>query len=150
MCHSKFIKPSIFVKRMLRSILDLTQKVPTSETNVWNLEACHLNISPKDTSKTAKGRSFRKRANRKLIAPWPKLMCNSFRTSWPLTLPPLSHPHFFSLNMVEEHATAACAHGPCSLCLITECLPFSPDILDYYYLSDISAPEQRVYKELIT
>lgn len=52
--------------------------------------------------------------------------------------------------MVEEHATAVCAHGPRALSLITERLPFSPDILDYYYLSDISAPEQRVYKELIT
>lgn len=53
-------------------------------------------------------------------------------------------------DMAEEHATAACAHDPRFLGLITECLPFSPDILDYYYLSDISAPEQRVYKELIT
>lgn len=63
----------------------------------------------------------------------------------------LHRPILFSpLNMVEEHATAVCAHGPRALGLITERLPFSPDILDYYYLSDISAPERRVYKELIT
>ncbi len=40
--------------------------------------------------------------------------------------------------------------GQYLLRLITEYLPFSHDILDHYYLSDIWGPEQRVYEEMIT
>ncbi len=40
--------------------------------------------------------------------------------------------------------------GQYLLRLITEYLPFSLDILDHYYLSDIWGLEQRVYEEMIT
>lgn len=40
--------------------------------------------------------------------------------------------------------------GQYLLRLITESLPFSLDILDHYYLSDIWGPEQHVHEVLIT